>query len=108
MLVFSGIGVCHGTLLVRPDSKGPITENCPIPLGDFTSRLSMMYDIAQSLGRQITFKVYMDSVQGTIVRSRLSSAGLKIVDCPHDNMKEVVDKAIISKHRGHSCRGLSR
>ena len=38
------------------------------------------------------------SAGGTTVRSRLSSAGLELIDCPHDGKKEVVDKAIIGTH----------
>lgn len=59
-----------------------------------------MHQLARSLGRKITFKVYLDSehVPAT-VRSQLSSAGLEVVDCPHDGMKEVVDKSIIGMHK---------
>lgn len=60
----------------------------------------MMHKLARTLGDRVIFKVYMDSAHvlaslgGTTVRSRLSSAGIELVDCPHDGMKEVVDKAI--------------
>ena len=45
------------------------------------------------------FKVYLDSERvSATVRSQLSSAGLELVDCPHNGMKEVVDKSIIGMH----------
>ncbi|TFY68445.1 hypothetical protein EVJ58_g1014 [Rhodofomes roseus] len=44
-------------------------------------------------------KVYLDRAQlaaprATAIRSRLYAAGFELVDCPHDGMKEVIDKAI--------------
>lgn len=92
----SGIGVCSGSLYGMTRYQIVITENLPLQLDAIASRLSAIHKLAQTLGRKITFKVYMDSaiVSSAAVRSQLSYAGLELVDCPHDKMKEVVDKAI--------------
>lgn len=72
-----------------------ITENCSLPAENIMPRISMIRKLARTLGRKITFKVYMDSMQlGASARSQLFSSGAELVDCPHDGMKEVVDKAI--------------
>jgi len=63
------------------------------------ARLSALRQLAHKYGRNATFRVYMDRAQltaprATAMRSRLYSAGIELVDCPHDGLKEVVDKAI--------------
>ncbi|KAH9922614.1 NYN domain-containing protein [Fomitopsis serialis] len=75
-------------------------ENCPIPEPKYSmARLSALRQLAHKFGRNVTFRVYMDRAQltaprATAMRSRLYSAGIELVDCPHDGLKEVVDKAI--------------
>jgi hypothetical protein len=59
--------------------------------------------IAQAYGSIKSFKAYLEitdqvsSARTSTLRSEFQSSGVSLIDCPHNNRKEVADKMIIGK-----------
>ncbi|PCH40365.1 hypothetical protein WOLCODRAFT_49244, partial [Wolfiporia cocos MD-104 SS10] len=58
-----------------------------------------LVSFAQKYGTIKTFRAYMDtsllgSAPSIALRCKLHYAGITLVECPHDNKKEAVDRAI--------------
>jgi NYN domain len=60
--------------------------------------------LALKYGRVTAFRAYLDiSEHGSTnllrLRSELQSAGVSLIDCPHNGKKDVADQVILGKHR---------
>ena len=88
---------------IAPAHQFCLPENCSPPSSSESSGLG--YDIVNNISRiarlfgsVMTFRAYLDiSVQSSnsVLRSELQSSGVSIIDCPHNNKKDVVDKMIL-------------
>jgi hypothetical protein len=96
---FTGTTVCS-KYLAFPGQSGTHqneTENCPLP------SKSSGYDIVRKIsakahvyGDVTSFKAYADLKGMTNKhRTQLHCAGVSLIDCPHNGMKDVVDNTLI-------------
>ncbi|PCH40366.1 hypothetical protein WOLCODRAFT_68900 [Wolfiporia cocos MD-104 SS10] len=71
-----------------------MVENCPIST-DAHRHIRALLTFAQRYGSIRTLRAYMDtSLYKSQMRSMLHQAGVSVVDCPHEDKKEVVDRAM--------------
>jgi hypothetical protein len=77
------------------------TENCPLAnLSSTCDTVQRISKIAHQYGDVMSLKAYADLkiVMSDRRRTELYSAGISLIDCPHNGQKEVVDKTIIGRH----------
>jgi hypothetical protein len=63
--------------------------------------VSSIRKIAETHGPIKQFRAYKDAdlnPHSQLLRAELQSSGVTIIDCPHNNMKDVVDKMLIGAH----------
>ena len=81
-------------------------ENCRLPANVSGHTIANnIRELAFKYGRVTAFRAYLDisehdgSSKSLRLRSELQSAGVSLIDCPHNGRKEVADQAILGKHR---------
>ncbi|KAI9566503.1 limkain-b1-type NYN domain-containing protein, partial [Boletus coccyginus] len=77
------------------ENCGPPSNSCGLG-HDIVNNISR---IARLFGSVTTFRAYLDisaqSSKSVGLRSELQSSGLSMIDCPHNDKKDVVDKMIL-------------
>ncbi|KAH9951372.1 NYN domain-containing protein [Amylocystis lapponica] len=74
-------------------------ENCALPTNaSGSAAVNNIRELAHRFGSVTTFNAYSElqtSIKSNNLRSELQSCGVSLIDCPHDNRKDVADKMII-------------
>jgi hypothetical protein len=91
------------------------TENCRLP-ADFSRNdlVKRIRRVALSYGTSVcSFKAYTDialentTPRSSTLHSELQSAGVTLIDCPHNGRKDVADKMMLGEYSQRSTIAIS-